>query len=394
MNTRQMIEKLQDLLHRGQIQREQIPLGELQDCIYAEIDLRRLSFREEQITEMKREVTRILSLDDTHDLEQGLETLRLCLLFLASQPLDEIQQSANVNMDQILIAYKQVSQAYQYLQEKIRERLQTIDYIKYIHYGAEDPQITEILNYMDRHGKPEIFNYDFISEYPRERYQIYYDSDHKYPYCMFLDKRIYYPKDWGEEKILDWHRSVIYEQDERSPHCYINEGGEVAVGDVLLDAGAGEGMFTLSVIEKVSKVYIVEADPIWEEPLRLTLRDYLDKVAFVTKYLSDKDTEQEVTVDKIIGNGKINFIKMDIEGFEISALCGAKQTLQQTNLKCALCTYHRKTDAASIKEILEGFGFETKYSKGYMYIYDDIEAVLEAQMRKGIIYGVKEGKTR
>ena len=35
MNTRQMIEKLQDLLHRGQIQREQIPLGELQDCIYA-----------------------------------------------------------------------------------------------------------------------------------------------------------------------------------------------------------------------------------------------------------------------------------------------------------------------------------------------------------------------
>ena len=113
MNTRQMIEKLQDLLHRGQIQREQIPLGELQDCIYAEIDLRRLSFREEQITEMKREVTRILSLDDTHDLEQGLETLRLCLLFLASQPLDEIQQSANVNMDQILIAYKQVSQAYQ-----------------------------------------------------------------------------------------------------------------------------------------------------------------------------------------------------------------------------------------------------------------------------------------
>lgn len=390
MNTRQMIEKLLDLLDRGQIQKEQIPLGELQDCIYAEINLRQLSFSEEQMTEMKKEVKHILSLNGDRDLEQGLETLRLCLLFLGSQPIDEMKQSAKEHMDNILIAYKQVSQAYQYLKDKIREHLQTIDYIKYIHNDAKDPQITEILNYMDRHGKPEIFNYDFISEYPRERYQIYYDTDHKYPYCMFLDKRIYYPNDWGEEKILDWHRSVIYEQDERSPHCYINEGGEVAKGDVLLDAGAGEGMFTLSVIEKVSKVYIVEADPIWEEPLRLTLKDYLDKVVFVTKYLSDKDTEQEVTVDKIIGNGRINFIKMDIEGFEISALCGAKQTLQKTNLKCALCTYHRKTDAESIKEILEDFGFQTEYSKGYMYIYDDIEAVLEAQMRKGIIYGVKE----
>lgn len=392
MNTKQMLEKLQDLLHRGQIGKEQIPLGELQDCIFAEIDLRQLSFSEEQITEMKNEVKRILLLDDIKDLEQGLETLRLCLLFLGTQPIDEMQQPAKEHLDQIVAAYKQVSYAYHDLLKKIREHLQTVDYIKYIHNNTEDSQITEILDYMDRYGKPEIFNYDFISEYPRERYQVYYDADHRYPYCMFLDKRIYYPNDWGEEKILDWHRSVIYEQDSRSPHCYINEGGEVSEGDVLLDAGAGEGMFTLSVIERIHKVYIVEADPIWEEPLRLTLRDYLDKVVFIVKYLSDKDTEQEITIDKIIGDQKINFIKMDIEGFEISALCGARQTLQRANLKCALCTYHRKTDAESIKEILEGFGFKTEYSKGYMYIYDDIEAVLEAQMRKGIIYGVKEGE--
>ena len=305
-------------------------------------------------------------MDDKQDLEQGLEILRVCMLFLESKTINEIQQSAKEHMDQIFISYEQVIQAYQYLKDKIREQLQTIDYIKYIHNGTEDTQITEIFDYMDRHGKPEIFNYDFVSEYPRERYQIYYDSDYKYPYCMFLDKRIYYPNDWGEEKILDWHRSVIYEQDKRSPHCYIKEGGEVTEGDVLLDAGAGEGMFTLSVIEKVSKVYIVEADPIWEEPLRLTLKDYLDKVVFVTKYLSDKDTEQEITVDKIIGSDRINFIKMDIEGFEISALCGAKQTLQKSNLKCALCTYHRKTDAENIKEILQSFGFKTEYSKGYM----------------------------
>jgi 16S rRNA A1518/A1519 N6-dimethyltransferase RsmA/KsgA/DIM1 with predicted DNA glycosylase/AP lyase activity len=48
----------------------------------------------------------------------------------------------------------------------------------------------------------------------------------------------------------------------------------VAEGDVVVDAGAAEGNFALSVIDKASKVYIIEGDAGWCEALRQTFLPY------------------------------------------------------------------------------------------------------------------------
>ena len=77
----------------------------------------------------------------------------------------------------------------------------------------------------------------------------------------------------GRGKIAGYYRSVVTEQDARSPHCYANEAFGVKEGDVVVDAGAAEGIFTLDCIDRAKKVYIIEADAAWMEALKETFRE-------------------------------------------------------------------------------------------------------------------------
>lgn len=66
------------------------------------------------------------------------------------------------------------------------------------------------------------------------------------------------------------------------------------------------------------------------------------------------ETEGEVIyLDKALKNEKVTYLKMDIEGSEISAIKGAKQLLQQNKPKCAICVYHKATDLWQIPILLK-----------------------------------------
>ncbi len=60
-----------------------------------------------------------------------------------------------------------------------------------------------------------------------------------------------------------------------------------------------------------------------------------------------------------IADGKVTFIKMDIEGAELKALEGAKNTIEQYRPKLYVCAYHRNEDMFSlpfkIKELYDGY---------------------------------------
>ena len=60
-----------------------------------------------------------------------------------------------------------------------------------------------------------------------------------------------------------------------------------------------------------------------------------------------------------IADGEVTFIKMDIEGAELKALEGAKNTIQQYKPKLYVCAYHRNEDMFTlpfkIKELYEGY---------------------------------------
>lgn len=60
-----------------------------------------------------------------------------------------------------------------------------------------------------------------------------------------------------------------------------------------------------------------------------------------------------VTLDEIVQNEKVAFIKMDIEGSELAALQGAVNTIRRDKPFCAICIYHKPGDMLAISHILK-----------------------------------------
>lgn len=80
---------------------------------------------------------------------------------------------------------------------------------------------------------------------------------------------------------------------------------------------------------------------------------------------------------------------MDIEGAEIDALLVAKKTLLLSKARCSICSYHRQNDEENIRFILEGLGYKTKTSEGYMFYFIDRKIGKSLDFRRGVVYGSK-----
>ncbi|MCM1426128.1 MAG: FkbM family methyltransferase [Eubacterium sp.] len=89
------------------------------------------------------------------------------------------------------------------------------------------------------------------------------------------------------------------------------------------------------------------------------------KVSFLSKEYSSLiiDTNEQteaygtsgeiVDLDSHLGDYNISYIKMDIEGFEMSALKGAKKLISKEHPDCAICIYHKATDLWQIPLFLK-----------------------------------------
>ena len=223
-------------------------------------------------------------------------------------------------------------------------------------------------------------------------HEVMWDESVRMHFILFEGKRMYLKRSWEDFIYKDGKKYINYvygEQDLNSPHLYEFDQVVVEKGDVLIDAGACEGNFSLHNIEKVSRVYLVESDPEWMDALRNTFAPYGEKVIYIDKFLSDHDDEICTKIDTFVTSA-VNFIKMDIEGEELHALKGAEQVLQSnTDIKCAICAYHRHDDEIEIKKILEQTGFDVGVSKGYMLFHGDPYIISHPELRRGIVRGKK-----
>jgi len=162
----------------------------------------------------------------------------------------------------------------------------------------------------------------------------------------------------------------------------------VEQGDVVLDVGAADGVFTSLAARKASLVIAVEPEPRFGAVLRGRFSGS-PNVVVVEKAASDRrgvlpfypkgyssslingreGTRVEVradTLDNIIselGVRRVDFVKMDIEGGEVEALEGAENVLR-TARKVAVAAYHRvRPDISPTYPWVEGFlrerGFNT-----------------------------------
>ena len=154
-----------------------------------------------------------------------------------------------------------------------------------------------------------IFPYNFTKKYRRKDVKVYTDDLCGMKYIIQDHKRLYFKKSWGEKRIKKYYSVLLSEQDIDSPHCYENPNFCVNKDDIVVDAGVAEGNFALSIIEKVKKIYLFEADEEWIDVLKTTFAPWKEKVEIICKYVSDNDENGNITLDSFFKTGKIDFIK-------------------------------------------------------------------------------------
>lgn len=142
---------------------------------------------------------------------------------------------------------------------------------------------------------------------------------------------------------------------------------KIKKGDVIVDAGAYPGDYTIFAGKRVSpngKVIAFEPDPKNRRILQNNIKkEKLNNIIIVPKGLWSRDAVFSIVSDGLSssispeGNIKIevttldselkrlkihrvDFIKMDIEGAEIEAIKGCKKTLVDNQLNLAIASYH------------------------------------------------------
>lgn len=173
-----------------------------------------------------------------------------------------------------------------------------------------------------------------------------------------------------------------------------------ASSEVFVDAGAYDGQTALNFMEwgggEYSRILCFEPD---EKNLTLCREKLSGKknIHYFNKGLWDKagvlkfsssETSSGidengnilvpvVSIDEICRDMPVTFIKMDIEGSELRALKGARETIRKNKPKLAICVYHKAEDLFEIpEEILKIDSSYKLYLRHYCF-YED-ETVLYA----------------
>ncbi len=279
-----------------------------------------------------------------------------------------------------------------FIRKRILAKRLPISIQKYYASLPEPPsdEITTVLNYL-RKNPIAVFPYDFQDEYIAENIEVFEDIERGLKYVLLDGKRLYFKKRWGKKKIQNLYNLLSKEQDSRSPHRYLTNQFTFDDDNVLVDVGAAEGNFALSIVEKASKIILFEADKEWIEPLNATFEPWKDKVKIVNKFVSNISDSSNIKLDDYLSiqNGMGIFLKIDVEGAESRLLLGCKQILsEQKPLKVAICTYHKQNDEKEFSAILKQHGFKTSHSDGYMLFYYD-KQMTEPYFRRGLIRAVK-----
>jgi len=268
---------------------------------------------------------------------------------------------------------------------------------------ADGLKLREIHNFL-KNNPLSHFPYNFTKNYIGRDVPTYYDSSLEMIYIVENDRKLYFKRGMSKEEVICLYNALGMEQDHLSPHRYLTDeihmlgtipanaltrGFTINPGDVAVDLGVAEGNFAFSIIDIVSKIYLFECDMEWVRALEATFRDYNDKVAIVSKYVSDVDDENNVSLDNYFSSADtVNFIKADIEGFECQALLGMQKILQKnTDIRAAICTYHFQDDAESFSDFFKKIGFSVSFTPGYM-LFQNIDTPV--QTRKGVLRASKK----
>jgi len=107
-------------------------------------------------------------------------------------------------------------------------------------------------------------------------------------------------------------------------------------------------------VNSLEKVIIPVQKGVGETESKLKISGYAGSASVAFGGTNGK-TIDITSIDKFVSDNKIehvDFIKMDIEGAELSALKGAAETIKKFKPKLAICVYHKGKDILEIPEYL------------------------------------------
>ncbi|NJO47079.1 MAG: FkbM family methyltransferase [Oscillatoriales cyanobacterium RM2_1_1] len=159
-------------------------------------------------------------------------------------------------------------------------------------------------------------------------------------------------------------------------HYYQIPQTTVTAADVVFDCGAAEGIFSFLVRSQAKHIYSFEPLPDYLPALAKTFGSdanvsivpqalgnrtgtaYLQP-AGVCSMISQQDTGLAIAMDTIdhfctTHQTPINYLKADLEGYELNLLAGAKEAIWQFRPKIAITTYHQGSHAQDIRQFLQG----------------------------------------
>ena len=117
--------------------------------------------------------------------------------------------------------------------------------------------------------------------------------------------------------------------------------------------------------KEISKNIVLTENPLYDKSDKIL---YLNHACADITTLTEKENNSQqyktISIDDFIENNKIekiDFIKMDIEGCELKALQGAKNTLKRYKPKLAIAAYHKYDDYYEIPEFLNELSIGYKF---------------------------------
>ncbi|OGC08485.1 hypothetical protein A2230_08190 [candidate division WOR-1 bacterium RIFOXYA2_FULL_36_21] len=210
-------------------------------------------------------------------------------------------------------------------------------------------------------------------------------------YFNNFEKPFYYPKNASLKMLYQVIAELFYPNDW---HYYEVDETKVSKEDIVVDCGAAEGLFGMLIADRCKRVYAIEPLPEFIESMRLSFKN-IDNIVLLPVAVSNKTGEGVIsnngifssitlskdnknnlsnrisisTIDSLFFEKEIdvNYLKADLEGFELQMLEGAVRTIEKNRPKIAITTYHKKEDAEMISSFL------LKINPGYKILTKGIE---------------------
>lgn len=167
--------------------------------------------------------------------------------------------------------------------------------------------------------------------------------------------------------------------------------------EIVIDAGAYDGITALRFLEwggeHIKKVYAFEMDPANFSACEANITSCGGKITLIKKGTWDRDETLSIssstsgssssriseegeekayltTIDSVVKDEPVTFIKMDVEGAELKSLKGARNTIIKHHPRLAICAYHKREDLYELPGYILSLVPEYKF---YLRHYDSHE---------------------